>query len=112
MDTNEHECLRKGEKKTTVDADDTNVWRMKRGENHDAEILSVMIRLNPWLKLARLPLRSLLPVAVLPSMLLFPVAPFSGFFTFVSIGVHSWLDVCACGRNTRGADALFESQLE
>ncbi len=44
MDTNEHECLRKGEKKTTVDADDTNVWRMKRGENHDAEILSVMIR--------------------------------------------------------------------
>jgi hypothetical protein len=30
---------------TTDDADDTNVWRRKRDENHDAEILSVMIRL-------------------------------------------------------------------
>ena len=45
MDANGRECLRKGEKKTTVDADDTNVWRMKQGENHDAEILSVIIRL-------------------------------------------------------------------
>ena len=31
---------------TTNVTDDTNVWRMNQGENHDAEILSVMIRLK------------------------------------------------------------------
>ncbi len=41
--------------------DDTNVWRMKRGKNYDAEILSVMIRGSPHLKLGRRPIRSLLP---------------------------------------------------
>ena len=50
----EHERLRLGlhrwwfhrvREGTTDVTDDTNVWRMKRGENHDAEILSVMIRL-------------------------------------------------------------------
>ena len=51
----EHERLRLGlhrwwfhrvREGTTDVTDDTNVWRMNQGENHDAEILSVTIRLK------------------------------------------------------------------
>jgi len=60
MDTNEHECLRKTEKKTRDDADDTDVWDDEARKMND-EIVIRDIRLIRGLKLAQLSLLSVLP---------------------------------------------------